>query len=74
MAAVHFSGSGTDIQLVGAHSWVRKALGIEMEGEQTGNLTGLVPYFRCVPDGSEQIPSGVSSTWYQKLTFQTFVT
>ena len=30
---------GTDIRSVGAHSWVRRALGIEMEGEQTGNLT-----------------------------------
>ena len=37
--------SGTDMQSVGAHSWVRKTLGIDMEGEQTGNLTELVLCF-----------------------------
>lgn len=55
-------GSGTDIQSVGAHSWVRKTLGIEMNGEQTGNLTGLVLYFRCMPNQTEQTTSGVLST------------
>ena len=44
-----------------------------MEGEQTGNLTGLMLYFRCVPDETEQTPSGVLSTWCQKLTFRIFV-
>lgn len=66
-------GSDTDIQFVGAHSWVRKALGIEMEGEQTGNLT-LALYFRCMPDETEQTTSGVLSTSYRKQTFQIFVT
>ncbi|KAF8141444.1 hypothetical protein EV363DRAFT_1150194, partial [Boletus edulis] len=32
----------TDIQSVGAHSWVRKALGIETEVDQTGCIWGVV--------------------------------
>lgn len=49
---------GSGVQSVGAHSWVRKALGIEMIGEQTGNLAGPVLYFRCMPNQNEQITSG----------------
>ncbi|KAF8555663.1 hypothetical protein OG21DRAFT_1438464 [Imleria badia] len=36
------SPQATGIQSVGAHSWVRKALGIEMEGEQTDHIWGVV--------------------------------
>lgn len=52
----------TDIQSIGAHSWVRKAMKIEMEGEQTGNITRMVLCFRCMPNEIEQITSGVLST------------
>lgn len=55
------SGSGTYTWPAGAHSWVRKTLGIDMEGEQTGNLSNLVLCF-AVSDLLDQSTSGVSST------------
>ncbi len=33
---------------LGAHSWVRKAMGIQLEGGQTGNARAVVP----IPDAS----------------------
>ena len=66
--------SGTDIPPVGAHSWVRNALGIEMEGEQSGNLTGLLPRFCCMSNETEQTTFGVLSIWCPKQTFLIFGT
>ena len=50
------SRSSIDIQFVGAHSWVRKALGIEMEGEQTGDPTGWMLSYTS--NQTEQTPFG----------------
>jgi hypothetical protein len=64
----------SDPCFVGAHSWVRKTLGIDLTGEQSGRQLQAYLYAQFfILLFHRQNIFGVSSTWCQRPTSRTFV-